>query len=424
MSDVVAKDRVARAGDVQIDEVAVITSRGVLTVITPQVLGVEIFEDIFGTFITGKLFVQDLQNLTNILPLIGEEVVRFRVRTPSLPDADSYTGEYFIYKMDDRIHINDKQQAYVLHFISKDAINDMNKKVSKGFSGKISDIAQKVLTSAEGLETKRPINVEDTQNSLKYVSNFWSPSKNLTYLTESAVNATGSPSFLFFENKYGLNFVSLESLYIGTPIQQRFIVDNYTADVSKLGGSSRDIEKDYQRVLELRIGESFNYIDRIRSGMYGSEIIYMDLLTKQYVHKGYTPNFAEEKHLNKFPLWSNLTPVRPKGLLIVERQYYNNFDGVDVTSNTKIVQRRKSLLAQAEASKVVITVFGRTDYSAGQRVALDIPKAGELQRGEDPLDPLLSGIYLVAAVRHYITRDNHECTLELIKDSYTVDVNV
>lgn len=426
MTETVAKDKLKRAGDVRIDEVLIITSSGFAQAVTPQVVGVEIYEDLFASFITGKLFIKDSQDITNLFPLIGEEIVKFKIITPSLEEKDAYTGEYYIYKMDDRIKIGDKEHAYVLHFISKDAINDLNKKISKGYSGKISDIVRKVLTEDTGLATKRTINVEDTANNLKYVSNFWSPIKNITYLCENAVNTKGSPSYIFFETKYGLNFVSLESLYAGTPITQRFIWDNYTSEVSSIGGSTTSVDRDYQRVLELHMPDAFNYIDRIQSGMYGSEIIYMDIMTKQYVHTAYVPEFEKDgNHLNKYPLWSKNTPVRPKALLIQEHQYYNNFDGYDVTSNTKSIQKRKSLLAQAEASKMMITVFGRTDYSVGQRVYLSVPKAGstEKEAGQTNEDALLSGTYLISALRHYITRENHECTLELIKDSYMVDVN-
>lgn len=425
MSDTIAKTTIKRPGDVKIEEVVIITSKGFAQTITPQVMSIEIFEDLFSSFITGKMVVRDAQDLLNLLPLVGEEIIRFKVITPSLEDKDSYSGEYYIYRMDDRVKIGDKQYAYTLHFISKDALNDINKKISKGYSGKISDIALSVLKNSDGLETAKEINVEETGNTLKYISNFWSPIKNMQYLCENAVNVKGSPSYIFFENKYGLHFVSLETLYSTTPISQRFVWDNYTAETKPTGGSTSSLERDYQRVLELHMPESYDYIERVRSGLYGSEIVYFDIMTKQYVHTYYVPDFEKDGgHLNKYPVWSSSAPVRPKALLIHDHQYYNNFDGYDVTSNTKTIQRRKSLLAQAEAHKVVITVFGRTDYSAGQRVYLEVPKAAQTGENDtETIDKMMSGDYLVAAIRHHITRETHECTMELIKDSYMVNLD-
>lgn len=425
MAESIDKNSIRRPGDVKIAEVVIITSTGFAQTITPQVMSIEIFEDIFACFITGKLVIRDSQDLLNLFPLIGEEIVRLKVITPSLEDKDSYSGEYYIYRLDDRVKIGDKQYAYTLHFISKDALNDINKKISKGFGGKISDIAQQILKRADGLETVKQVNIEETSNSLKYVSNFWSPIKNIQYLCDNAVNIKGSPSYIFFENKHGLHFVSLETLYTTTPISQRFLWDNYTAEVKTTGGSTSSLDRDYQRVLELSSPESYDYLDRVRSGMFGSEIIYFDLMTKQYVHNFYLPDFQNDGgHLNEYPLWSSKAPVRPKALLIHEHQYYNNFDGYDVTSNTKTIQKRKSLLAQAEAHKVTITVFGRTDYSAGQRVYLEVPRAAQYGEQEtDLIDRVMSGNYLVSAIKHHITRETHECTMELIKDSYMVNLD-
>lgn len=417
-------EKVKFAGDVRIEDVTIITSLGFAQTITPQVIGIEIYEDMFSSFITGKLILQDSQDLSNLLPLVGEEIVRLRVVTPSLPEKDAYEGEFYIYKMDDRVKSQQRELVYVLHFISKEAIIDLNKTVSKAYSGKISDSVESILTSVYGLETKKTLNIEETSNSTKFISNFWSPTKCLQYCCDNAINQSDSPTYVFFENKYGLNFISLDTLYTGTPLMQRFIWDNYSAEVSSTGSSSRDLNKDYQRVIEFQMSDGFNYIDRLQSGMYGSEIIYYDILTKQYVHTGYKPDFETGKHLNEFPLYSSNIAARPKSLVIHDNMYYNNFEGYDDTTNTKSIQKRKSLMALAEGYKLTITVFGRTDYSAGQRVYLEVPKNRQLKKDDpDYEDKLLSGNYLISALCHFISREKHECTMELIKDSFRMNLN-
>lgn len=417
-------DKVSQAGDVNIDDVTIITSNGFAQTITPQVVGIEIYEDVFATFITGKIFVRDAQDLINLFPLVGEEVLRLKVQTPSLPDENAYVGEFYIYKMDDKTRLGEREMVYVLHFISKEAINDLNKHLSKAYSGKVSEIAKKLLTEDTALETKKATNIEETSNETKFIANFWSPVKCLQYCAETAVNANESPSYVFFENKYGFNFLSLETLYTGTPLKQRFVWDNYTAEVGKTGSSSSSIETDYQRVLEFQMPEQFNYIDRLKSGMYGSEVVYYNILTKQYVHKGYVPEFEKDKHLNKYPPYTDKIAARPRAVMIHENTYYNNFDGFDDVTNAKTVQKRKSLMALAEAVKITINVFGRTDYSAGQKVYLSVPKNGQISKTDpDYEDKIMSGNYLISAICHFITREKHDCTMELIKDSYMVSLN-
>ena len=420
----VSQQKVSVAGDVNIEDVTLITSTGFAQTITPQVIGIEIYEDVFSSFITGKLMIRDSQELTNLLPLIGEEVVRIKVVTPSLGDEHSYSGEFYIYKMDDKMKSAEREVIFVLHFISKEAIVDLNKKISKAYSGKVSDIARTLCTDVYGLESKKELNIEETGNKTKFISNFWSPVKCLTYACDQALNANESPTYVFFENKYGLNFLSLETLYTGSPIKQRFFWDNYTQEVQATGGSTRDIGKDYQRVLDLSSPAPFNYMDKIRSGLYGSEVVYFDILTKQYVHTGYVPDFKASKHLNEYPMWTENLAARAKSVMIHGNKYYNNFDGFDDVSNLKFVQKRKSLMAQAESYKVTIDVFGRTDYSAGQRVYLEVPKNTQIKKTDpDYLDKILSGNYLIAAICHLVTREKHTCIMELVKDSYMVNLD-
>lgn len=78
---------------------------------------------------------------------------------------------------------------------------------------------------------------------------------------------------------------------------------------------------------------------------------------------------------------------------------------------------------QAEGHKVSINVFGRTDYSAGQRVHLSVPRSTQIKKNDDPEDKILSGNYLIGAICHLITLDSHQCTMELIKDSYMTNIN-
>ena len=158
--------------------------------------------------------------------------------------------------------------------------------------------------------------------------------------------------------------------------------------------------------------------------MYGSEIVYYDILTHQYVHKAFGPSWADSKHLNDYPLYSSKVAGRPKALMIHDHKYYNNFDGYDDVTNAAFVQKRKALLAAAEAYKVTIQVFGRTDYSAGQRVRLEVPKNTQIAKDDpEPFDKFLSGNYLIGALCHFINRERHECTIELIKDSFMVDLD-
>ena len=91
------------AGDVTLNDVTIITSKGLAITITPQVDGLEMYEDIFSPFVSGKLYVRDSQSLGTLFPLVGEEILRINMYTPEMPAEYAINGEYYIYKLDDRM---------------------------------------------------------------------------------------------------------------------------------------------------------------------------------------------------------------------------------------------------------------------------------------------------------------------------------
>ena len=42
---------------------------------------------------------------------------------------------------------------------------------------------------------------------------------------------------------------------------------------------------------------------------------------------------------------------------------------------------------------------------------------------QDLVDKMFSGFYIISAINHYVTRERHECNIELIKDSLQLDIN-
>ena len=218
MAKYIPGNQLRYAGDVNIERATLTSSRGVFQNITAQVLNVIIYEDLFSPFITGSLVVKESFDFQNLLPLVGEEYLELKVSTPTI-EKGVIQGTFLVYKMTDKVNLGDRSVAYELNFISVEAIVDQNKKLSKVYAGKISDIVSTfVLDKVDGLESKKKFIVENTRNTIKYVSPYWGPVKNLTFLSENSISETQSPSFLFFENRDGFNFRSLEKLYQSEPI--------------------------------------------------------------------------------------------------------------------------------------------------------------------------------------------------------------
>jgi hypothetical protein len=80
----------------------------------------------------------------------------------------------------------------------------------------------------------------------------------------------------------------------------------------------------------------------------------------------------------------------------------------------------------AQANKIEITVPGRTDYTVGQVVGVKAFQKEPMNKedsNEKQLDKLLSGAYIIGAINHTISKEKHECHMELIKDSLVIDLD-
>jgi hypothetical protein len=413
------------AGDVTIDKVKIITAKGFYQDVGAQVINVQFYEDLFAPFITGSLILKDSLDLVNLFPFIGEEYLELEISTPTL-DKNNIKGKYYIYKMTNREMSGDKSVVYQLHFISVEAVVDLNKKTSRVFGDKISKLIEPFIKDKTfGLESDKKVFIEETLNNTKYISNYWTPIENIMYLADTAINTNRSPSYVFFENRDGFYFITLERLYTNAVFQD-FVYDKYTRDDRPGGGSVRNPEKDFKRILEISIPTAFDYMDRIRSGMLSSRQVSYDVTKKTYSAKNYNmfQRFEQQKHLNKYPINSDRSIFRAASRIINYPKNFGNFNGFGDVTNAKSNQERISLLKLAEANKINITVPGRCDYTVGQKIKLDLKRIEPLSKKDgDTTDKMFSGNYIIAAINHYVDREKHECYMEIIKESSMMDMN-
>lgn len=414
------------AGDVAIRKLELISSSNAKIDITNQLIGIEMYEDIFSPFITMAISIRESLDFINAIPLRGEELIDVEISTPTFNDQYKIIKDrFYVYKLSDRQLLTDRNSAYTLHAISYEALIDLNMKQSKAYSGNISEIA-KLFFKTDGFSTTKNVNIETAKNSTKYISNYWSPVKNLNFLTTSAINKNNSPSFLFYENRQGFNFVSLDTLY-DQEVYQKFYNDNYVRDTDARGKAFRNIEREYQRVLEMKTDVTFDSLKHINRGTYASRLYSYDLVKKKYFAKDYVAltEFPILNHLNKYATYTEAKPVSPVNFIYNETRHYASHNGYADTSNVSFTQRRNHLVNSLRTSTIEITVYGRTDYTVGQKVYLQMPKPSSIHK-EDSMDTnnksgvidgTYTGNYIVTAINHIINRNDHTCVMELSKES-------
>lgn len=422
-------DTLSFAGDVTVEELSIISSDGTKFSVINQMVAIQIFEDIFSPFITGSLIVKDSLDFVNAIPIIGQETLVMDISTPSLKDKFGRIQQQFcIYRIKNREVLGDKSITYELDFMSKEAIVDWNVKISKSYVGKVSDIAREILTDERvKFNNTKNLIIEETNNKTKYISNYWSPIKNINYLCENAKGDIGnSPSYVFFENRDGFNFCSLNLLVQSPTVTQHFNYNNTTRPIDSTGTAFRDVGMDYQRISSISITEGPNTLNRVRNGFMASTLITNDITMKKYEYNYFNAFFGHQitKHLNEFPLVNWRFPITYESKIITEPKYSYNFSGFRDATNTDFLQNRIYEIQEKTDFKISIIVPGRFDYTVGQIMdvmTFKMQPANKSDINSDIEDEIISGRYLTTAINHFITREKHECTIELSKDSFIKD---
>ena len=79
---------IQNAGDFELIKAELITSSGMVVDLSDSIINITFFEDTGMTAVTGNLLVQDAAGLSSIGPIIGQEYLKLKIRTPTLTGED------------------------------------------------------------------------------------------------------------------------------------------------------------------------------------------------------------------------------------------------------------------------------------------------------------------------------------------------
>lgn len=407
-------------GHVEFEAIELIAGNGRKIDIRLQMVEMNMFEDLLSNVITGSILVDDAFDFIYNLPIIGEETLHLVYKTPSINDNFKIDKYFSIYKVSDVLYEKNKMK-YVLHFISPEAITDLNKSVSKVFGGNCSDLIESVLREKFLIGTDKKLYVEKSNNLVKFISAFWSPFKIINWISKRALNKNKNANYVFYESTRGFEFNSISTLFGQNPYR-KLVFDEYTRDTNTNRSSSLNYEETYKRVLNLGVDIMIDYIERLKSGMYASRIQIANLTTKSIssLSYEYLKNFDSSTHLNRYPLNSENLLRKKNSTLVFKNNISHGFDQSQ-NSYSQWYLQRLALLAQASAIKLNIEVHGRTDYYVGQVIELTVPAKNMISdqdNSQDLINSKLSGNYLISAINHKFTINQHRIHAELIKDSF------
>ena len=121
------------SGDFTLEKIEIIAVDGNTVDITLTVVSVTIFEDTFNSALHGEIMFGDNFNLQNSMPLIGQELLSMKIKTPVIDDDDTsidFTQQVFaLFELTNSTIVDENNQMHTMKFISMEHYRNNRTKI-------------------------------------------------------------------------------------------------------------------------------------------------------------------------------------------------------------------------------------------------------------------------------------------------------
>jgi hypothetical protein len=401
----------------RIRELKISTKDGTELDITQLYEELNIFDSMFQPCLSGNILMKDSSGLIHNLLLDGNEFLLINIGKTE-DDVNSIKKLFRIYKITDRQSINNNSESYILHFVSEEYVISTLSKITQTYASKtISEVARDIMVQYLKVpKDKMKYSIIDASLGIKS-PDFRTkvPIEALTSLSKLAIDERGIPGFLFFENLFGYNFVSLGNLLAKKSV---FNLNFNTKNLSSSTESS-----DFLGVRHFEVLQQFDTLKNIKDGVYGGKYKGFNSHTNQYLEflfkydsighpkspENNAPSVGNIKTFEGSTLESHFDSSIQHGptYLLADKNENIKANDRDATQERmdyeNVIFQRRAIFSMLLSQRVKIVVPGNFLITSGNNVFLHVPKfsAGKIP-GEDPWDRTLYGSYIIIASRHMI----------------------
>ena len=431
------------AGEYELQELKLYSSTGNVIDLTTTTVEINLFEDITRNSMSGSIIVADTNNLILNAPIIGQEYISLKIKTPSLDGKEiNFTDHVFCaYKIGIRSDLSQSSELFEISLTTPELQKNIRTRVSKSYTGTIDEIVEDVVRNELFVNSRKPLFIEPTVGIKRIVAPNKNPYGIIQMLKKQAISARNqSPHFVFFENTKGIHFRSLQSLY-----EQESMGEYHAGDVgdhTDTQGKTGDIEQDFKRVLSFSQSKTNDMLVNIKTGLLGSKITVFDIYNKNYntTTYNYFENFKDFGRLGKHPIYNNV-PIDAKDNNVGSfadakihlhptstttdykdaQHYETDTSSYPYTSNKiqdTLLSRQAKMMELETTLNLALQINGNTTIAAGQVISFSKPTRGS-HHGQGEKDAVYSGNYLITKLRHMFTQGTkkHEISMIVAKDS-------
>ena len=371
------------------------------------------YESLKSPSISLSLQFIDVDQLISREGITGGEYIDLSIKVPGFDDFVINPDKHFLMLNSVKdVKTTSNKQIATLEFVSVESIINETSRVSKRFSGNISDLVMELLIGdKKGIQTSKNLDKDQAFNKYSFIGNMKRPFDTIQWLCPKAATDDKNCGFLFYETLDGYFFKSIQNLL--------------DSDAIVYEKPEKPVESDF-RIIENNLDSSNDIGMNCRLGMYANKTIYVDLETGTTKTTDYKISEIGLKKPPKLPNGLEDFPTRLMLRLLDKgaMQKGSKKDEREKETELAIFQNksyaRNNLLFSQSLS---ISVPFNPDMRAGQMIEVKLPvKKSDDQEQTDygsDRDNDISGKYLVSELKHIIGDKKANTQLKLVRDVFT-----
>ena len=421
---------------------------------------IEYFENIMSPTISMNIQMVSTYNLVSQLPIRGGEMVSMEIETASgtfkfgsvsggsSSKITEGSGELYVYKVEN-INQPSLTMSYTLKLVPAEYFyNETSRCMKRYKSATIDTHVSDILKNTMKVPLDRIGTIEPTKNSYSFIGNTKKPFHTIQWLCPKSIvsaqqgvsgegtdaEAVGTAGFLFYENRDGFNFRSIEGLvsetreYLGNsnPKQQGSDIHGpYVHQGKGVIGNPYDFGENF-KINYYHVNRMNDIRKALSVGQFANKTIFFDALShKVSIYDYKLPSKAENKLGNddsdELPVPDDLRDLTSRlfvrvsdhGTLGIGTDGFET-SGIDEAYQAKSASRYNALFSQS----IDIQVPCNINLKVGDIINCIFPvlKGGETSGPQ--IDEQVSGNYLISRLNHHLQGNASFTSLNLVRDSY------
>ncbi len=386
--------------------------------VLPNTAELNIFEDLFSNTLSGNLVIADDLGLFEIIGFQGRE--KLTVELYTTPEATEVSiHDFFIFSVTDRMRATATSERFVVNFVSYELILNENTRCYKAYKGINSKAVKEIY---EELGSDKKLELEETVGEFKFVMPSWTPFDCINWNAGRSKSSSSKGSYyLFYETlKGGFFYKSVEDLITKEPKKEYYY---------RPAGQT-PLQIDSNNIMQYEVIESGDSVNP--SDEHYSVLLNHDIIRKKVTKQRFSFETDNNGKLNEGELIGTLE----KDAFDIDLGERRELFGMKpaLRCNTKLVhsdtksyyfdtaQPKINAMRQFQGLKVRMLIAGNRDLRVGDLIKTDMYRTKHVDTKnkddeEKVKDKLLSGKWLITAIRYMYKPTDFYLAVEVVKDT-------